>query len=694
MSDLFNRLNQIAHNFWWSWQPEVMAIFRDLDPQLWTEVNHNPILLLKRLDNDTLTRRSREMAIESRVLYALRRLSEYLTGEGAYGRRHAGPLLARPVAYFSAEFGVHESLPVYAGGLGTLAGDHLKAASDLGIPLVGVGLFYVEGYFRQQIDEHGHQQEFYGETDVDLVPMRRAAGPDGKPLIVSVETPSGILQAGIWRTQVGRNDLVLLDSNVEGNSPEDRKLSARLYGGDDTVRLRQEILLGVGGLKALRALRLHPSVVHMNEGHSALAGLEAIRRRIEEDGVSFADACREVAIRTVFTTHTPVEAGHDRFKPELVEAHLGSLRESLGLSLPELLALGRVNPDDDEEKFCMTVLALKTSRLANGVSHLHGHVSRKMWQNLWPERPEREVPIGHITNGVHVLSWLAPQIHRLYERVLGPRWSHRMHDPDVWAGIDDIDDGELWEAHQVMRSRLVDFVRRRAGDERLLDPTALTLGFARRFATYKRATLLLGEEKRLDAIVNNPDRPLQILFAGKAHPKDEPGKSFIKRIHDLSRDPRFAGKIAFVEDYDIGVGRALVHGVDAWVNTPRRPMEACGTSGQKVVLNGGLNISILDGWWAEAYDGTNGFAIGSERTHADPEMQDQRDSEAFYSVLENEVVPAFYDRNDSGVPRAWVARMKRALVTLAWRFSADRMLIDYLQRMYLPAAGAISADRV
>ncbi len=692
MSDLFSRLNQIAHNFWWSWQPEVMAIFRDLDPELWNEVNHNPILLLRRLEQETLTRRSREMSIESRVLYALRRLSEYLSGEGTYGKRNAGPILARPVAYLSAEFGIHESLPVYAGGLGILAGDHLKAASDLGIPLVGVGLFYVEGYFRQQIDEKGHQKEFYGETDVNHVPMRRALAECGRALTVSVETPSGPLLAGIWTTRVGRNSLILLDSNVEGNSEEDSKLTARLYGGDDEVRLRQEILLGVGGLRALDALGIHPSVVHMNEGHSALASIEGIRRRMKEDGLSFEDARRDVSLRTVFTTHTPVEAGHDRFEPELAEAHLGTLREDLGLTEQEFLALGRVNPDDDEERFCMTVLALKTSRTANGVSSLHGHVSRRMWRNLWPGRPEREIPIGHITNGVHVLSWLAPTLYRFYERVLGPRWAHRMHDPDVWTGILEIDDGELWEAHQVMRSRLVDFVRRRASDESILEPKSLTLGFARRFATYKRATLMFSELDRLDELVNSEERPVQILFSGKAHPKDEPGKAFIKRIHDLSRDPRFAGKLAFVDDYDIGVGRALVHGVDAWVNTPRRPMEACGTSGQKVVLNGGLNISILDGWWAEAYDGTNGFAVGNDRCHADPDVQDERDAEALYQTLRDQVVPAFYERDESGVPREWVRRMKRALVTLAWRFSADRMLIDYLNRAYLPAAGGLSSS--
>ncbi len=687
---LFEHLEKLAHNFWWAWQPEVMTIFRDLDPVLWTEVNHNPILLLRRLDRDTVLRRARELAIESRVIYALRRLEDYQRGDDTYGVDHAGPILARPVAYFSAEFGIHESLPTYAGGLGVLAGDHLKAASDLGVPLVGVGLFYAEGYFHQRVTGEGRQEEVYGDIDVELLPLGRETTDDGTPLQVEIETPTGILKAGVWRAHVGRTQLILLDANVEGNSPEDRQLTARLYGGDETVRLRQEMLLGIGGVRALKALGITPSVIHMNEGHSALATLEAIRERMADDGQSFEAAFREVAIRSVFTTHTPVPAGHDRFGPELVDAHLRPFREALGLDLEAFLALGRVAPEDQSERFCMTVLALKTSRHANGVSSLHGHVSRHMWQGLWPGRPEQEIPIGHITNGVHVPTWLAPQMVRVYERFLPQDFQSRIHEPGAWRGLNRIDDGELWEARQVMRHRLVDYVRRRTGRIDVLDPSALTLGFARRFATYKRAVLLLSDRDRLKRLLLDGERPVQIVFAGKAHPKDEPGKALIQQIHQLSHDPEFAGRVVFLEDYDIGVGRALTHGVDVWVNNPRRPLEACGTSGQKVVLNGGLNLSVLDGWWAEAYDGTNGFAIGGEHVHTDVEIQDARDAESLYRSLEEEVVPLFYDRDPTGVPLGWMKHVKRALTTCAWRYSAGRMVIDYLERAYLPAAGGTS----
>ncbi|MDF1561644.1 MAG: alpha-glucan family phosphorylase [Deltaproteobacteria bacterium] len=687
-TEIVQRMHELARNFWWAWEPEISDLFRDLDPELWSEVNHNPILLLKRLAPEVIADRAQRRTIESRVVYALRRLEEYLSGEGSYGHEHAASILGRPVAYFSAEFGIHESLPVYAGGLGVLAGDHLKASSDLGIPIVGVGLFYAEGYFRQHLDETGYQQEAYGEIDVESLPIHRAQTPDGENLRVTVDTAQGPLHAEIWKAPVGRNTLLLLDSNVEGNTPENRSLTARLYSGDQSLRLRQEILLGIGGHRALVALGIHPSVIHMNEGHSALATLEAMRVRVKEDGCSFAEALREVSQMSVFTTHTPVPAGHDRFSPELVEQHLGKFREGCGCSLQDFLALGRVNPADPSESFCMTVVGLKTTRQANGVSSLHGHVSRQMWQELWPDRPEQEIPIGHVTNGVHVSTWIAPQLLRIYQRHLPQDFEHRLWQREAWAPVAQIDDGELWEGHQIMRNRLVDFARNRTGRPGILDPSALTLGFARRFATYKRAVLMLSDIERLERLLCDPERPVQIVFAGKAHPHDEPGKAFIRRIHELSHDPRFDGKIVFLENYDLRVGRALVRGVDAWVNNPRRPLEACGTSGQKVVLNGGLNISVLDGWWAEAYDGTNGFAIGGTRVHRDVDVQDERDAESLYRVLEEEVVPLFYDRGSDGVPHAWVSRMKRGLTTCAWRFSASRMVRDYLHQAYLPAAGA------
>jgi starch phosphorylase len=506
---------------------------------------------------------------------------------------------------------------------------------------------------------------------------------------------------------VGRVTLLLLDSDVKGNRQADQELTARLYDGDSRTRIRQELLLGVGGVRALAALGVHPSVIHLNEGHCAFAGLEVIRRRMESEGLDFAEALRRVAGQIVFTTHTPVPAGHDRFSAELVEEHLGPMGDALGLTLPALLGLGKVQPQSTAELFCMTVLALKLSRHANAVSALHGKVSRRMWAGLWPTRTIEEVPIGHITNGVHVHSWLAPQMKELYDLHLGQGWKQRSGEPDVWLGIQGVGDAELWETHQVLKGRLLDFVRRRAVAQhrrrgepaealeragRALSLDALTIGFARRFATYKRATLLLYDLARLAALVGDRHRPLQVVFAGKAHPRDEQGKQILQEVSRLTRDPRFAGRVLFVEDYDMNVGRHLVQGVDVWLNTPRRPQEASGTSGQKVVLNGGLNLSVLDGWWAEAYDGANGFAIGRGESHRVADVQDRRDAADLYRVLEQEVIPLYYERDFDGLPRAWIARMKRAIRTLGWRFNADRMVMDYVRGCYLPAAGGLSCD--
>ena len=613
------RLWALARNLWWSWDHDSVDLFLDLDPARWSQLNHNPVSLLAEFPLRKLEARAAELALHSRINYAYRRLREYQEDERTWGARHAGVLRTRPVAYFSAEFGVHESLPVYSGGLGVLAGDHIKSASDLDIPLVGVGLFYGQGYFRQRLDREGWQHEEYLETDVNQLPMEAAIGKNGRPVVVQVDTRHGSIRAKVWRVKVGRCDLYLLDSDVEGNAPEDRELTSRLYGGDGRVRVHQELLLGVGGLRALKAIGITPGVLHLNEGHSGFVVLEAIRLRMEEEGLSFEKAVPRVAREVVFTTHTPVPAGHDRFDGDLVEEHLGPLRESLGLSRESFMALGRENPSNSEEPFCMTVLGLRLSRRANAVSSLHGEVSRAMWTGLSPGKLEDSVPIGHITNGVHVPSWLAPQMFRLYDRHLGTGWHLRSSEAKIWEGIDNVDDGELWETHLNLKSRMVEYVRRRAvkqatrRDEppevlqrlqRVLSPDALTIGFARRFATYKRANLILADIERLAAMVNDPKRPVQFVFAGKAHPHDEPGKRVLQQIARLMRDSQFADKFVFVEDYDINVGRHFVQGVDVWLNNPRRPLEASGTSGQKVVLNGGLNLSVLDGWWAEAYDGT------------------------------------------------------------------------------------------
>jgi starch phosphorylase len=687
---LRERLTQLALNLWWTWHPEVIEVFRDLDPIAWKETNHNPIAVLQRLSDDALARQVELLSLDTRINYEFRRLQDYLTDDHTWCRRHAARLYVSPVAYFSAEFGLHESLPLYSGGLGILAGDHLKSASDLGVPAIGVGLFYASGYFRQSVDAAGWQAESYGNTDVASLPLKHAANPDGSPLVVRVRCGDGPMHAAVWVAHVGRARLVLLDADVEPNPPAMRSLTAQLYGGDDVTRIRQEMLLGVAGLRALGALGIRPQVFHLNEGHSAFVVLERVRERVEEDGLVFDDALRETAMQVAFTTHTPVEAGHDRFGLELIERELGWLMTRLGIGRDHFAGLGRVDPADASEPFCLTVLALKGSRYRNGVSHLHGHVARRMWRKMWPARAEEDVPIGRITNGVHVSSWLAPAMRLLYDRYLGPDWAVRQADQQMWQALAEVDDGELWEVHTLLRRRLVEFVRRRTKSLSLLDPSALTIGFARRFATYKRATLVLSDIDRLARLCGSPTRPLQFVFAGKAHPRDDGGKLLIRQIVELTRDARFNGRFVFVEDYDINVGRHLVQGVDVWLNTPQRPLEASGTSGQKTVLNGGLNMSILDGWWAEAYDGENGFAIGDGITHADATVQGQRDAAALYEVLEQEVVPLFFDVDTTGLPRRWVGRMKHSIMSLGARFNADRMVKDYVEACYLPAAGALS----
>ncbi len=705
---LYEKCVTLARNLWWAWHPEVINLFRDLDPVRWRQLDHNPMALLAEMTPEQLERRAAEMVLYTRIYQAHRLLNSYMTNnETTWGARQAGVLGSKPVAYFSAEFGIHESVPIYSGGLGVLSGDHIKSASGLGVPLVAVGLFYKQGYFRQRLDEEGYQREEYQETKVETLPMVPAKDAEGKDLVIDISTRTGKLHAQVWLMKVGRIKLYLLDCDVEGNTPQDRELTSRLYGGDQRTRIRQELVLGVGGVKALRALGIVPGVYHLNEGHSAFAPLEVIRERMHEDGMSFDDALREVAHHTVFTTHTPVPAGHDRFDAGAIEEHLGPLRDALGISAEQLMGLGRVEPQNESEPFCMTVVGLKLSRRANAVSSLHGHVSRRMWSNLWPWRVEEEVPIGHITNGVHIPSWLAYQMQQLYDRNFEADWQSRMGDPKTWEPIFEVDPGELWETHQALKNLLFEFVRRRLSrqsrrrgeDEeivetarRSLDPRALTIGFARRFATYKRADLFLSDLDVIAELVNSEKRPVQFIFAGKAHPADEPGKQLVKRIANLRHDPRFAGNVVFIEDYDINVTRHLVRGVDVWLNNPRRPLEASGTSGQKVAINGGLNCSILDGWWAEAFNGRNGFGIGLGRHHENEEINDARDAANLLRVLRDEVIPLYYDRDDDGLPQEWIERMKNSIATLAARFSAHRMVMDYVTQAYMVAAGGLSSE--
>ena len=706
-SQLIERLRELARNLWWTWQPEVIDLFRSLNPELWSKTRHNPIEFLSQISTAELVSKAEQLAMDSRIDYAFRRLKEYLANRKSWGAIYAASLRSRPVAYFSAEFGLHESLPIYSGGLGVLAGDHLKSASDLGIPLVAVGLLYSEGYFRQAIDSEGWQQENYPYNKPELLPIEPALDKEGEPIKIAIPSRNGTLHARVWMVDVGRTKLLLLDSRVPENSEWDQSLTARLYGGDARVRIRQELLLGVGGVMALRALGIRPSVIHLNEGHSSFALMQEILGEMQEQGQSFWDAAREVSARAVFTTHTPVAAGHDRFWAELVEENLGVIREQLGLSYDDFLGLGRVHPHDHGEPFCMTVLALKLTRRANGVSAIHGEVSRQMWHPLYHNRRLEEVPIGHITNGVHAGTWIAPQMQRMYDLHLPSDWKARIRHPEVWAGIDSISDAEFWETHQILKASMISYARKRLVAQanargetgeileksaRRLDLDVLTIGFARRFATYKRAGLILSDADKLIDMVKATGKKIQLVFAGKAHPEDKFGKELIQSIVRKTRDAQFEDWVVFVEDYDMSVARHLVQGVDVWLNNPRRPQEASGTSGEKALLNGVLNFSVLDGWWAEAYNGINGFAIGHGQTHVDVHIQDKRDHEDLISTLLSEVIPLYYDRDSDGLPRQWIARQKAALRSLGWRFNADRMVMDYAEKCYLPAAMGVSCQ--
>jgi glycogen phosphorylase len=704
---LLAQLHDLSRNLWWSWNPDAIRLFRDLDPAVFQTTNHNALAVVSSFTPERIARLAADAALRARIDRIHRELHDYLAQPNTWADTHAAPLRVRPVAYLSAEFGLHESLPIYSGGLGVLAGDHLKSASDLGLPLVAVGLFYRESYFRQRIDRDGCQHAEYVRSASDVLPTFPLLDGRGQPVIVQVPLSNETLRAQVWQVLVGRNRLFLLDTDVDGNSAENRQLAARLYYGDQRIRIRQELLLGVGGIRALRAAGVDWGVLHLNEGHSAFATLEWARLRMETTGADFVTCAQEVAQSTLFTTHTPVDAGHDRFPPDLVDEHLEPLRKSVGLDRTDFVGLGRIRPTDANEALCMTVLAFKMSRYANAVSALHGRITRKSWQVLWPHHREDEVPVGHVTNGVHARTWLATAMQDLYTHRIGADWREHLTDHRMWARINNVSDAELWETHRALKADLVYFIRRAVSDQRrrngyaedlvrkaqtALDPDALTIGFARRFATYKRANLIFSDPTRIGRILGNPERPVQIVFAGKAHPADRPGQDVLRNVHEATMAAEYGASVVFIEDYDINVARHLVQGVDVWLNNPRRPQEASGTSGQKVLLNGGLNLSILDGWWAEAYDGLNGFAIGDGMTPIAVDRQDRRDAEALYAALENEVVPLYYARDDQDVPHGWVTRMKRAIQTLGWRFNTDRMVMDYARECYLPAAGASSCS--
>jgi len=687
----------LAHNLWWTWNPKTIRTLQQLDPDIWIASGRDPQRFLASLPTQQLQKIAEDETLSAHIEQVLEEFKQYQNAQTWFKDQY--PDSDMQVAYFSAEFGLSEGLRIYSGGLGVLAGDHLKAASDLGLPLVGVGLLYREGYFRQALNADGWQTERNPENDFYQMPIEPVNGADGEQCVVDVPYAHGDVRARIWKVKVGRIALYLLDTNTEENSDEDRQITARLYGGDTSMRIRQEILLGVGGLKALSSIGITPSVCHMNEGHSAFLALERIRRLMQEEGLSFAAAREASAVGNVFTTHTPVAAGNDWFNPDLVENYLYPLREQLGLSREEFLGLGRIDPNDHQSDFCMTVLALKLSARANGVSRLHGEVSRQMWKGMWPDFDHSEVPIGSITNGVHMQTWTALDISELFDHHLGEHWRTAQQNPQSWQGIHAISDRELWNTHQHRRQRLVDFARFHLRNQLSsqgapavkieqhldhLDPHALTIGFARRFATYKRGTLLFRNLERLAALFADSDRPLQIIFAGKAHPQDTPGKELIRDIVHLARQEPFNGRVFFLQDYDMNVARYLVQGCDVWLNNPRRPMEASGTSGMKAAINGVLNVSVLDGWWEEACEMHSGWTIGLGENYEDEAYQDEVESNALYDLLETEVIPLFYQRDGEGLPRGWVARMKETISTLAPFFNTHRMVREYAENMYLP----------
>ena len=689
------RLPELAHNLLWTWRPGSQKLFADLDAHLWEATEHNPVRLLCETAN--LEAAAGDTAFVEAYQRAIQDLDSYLADRDTWmGRLYPD---VGTIAYFSAEFGLHESLPIYSGGLGVLAGDHVKSASDLGLPLVGVGILYSQGYFRQRLDENGSQQEAYEPLDPENRPVLPARDTEGRGIQVSVPFPGRELYLKVWEAKVGRVSLLLLDADVPDNNEEDRGITARLYGGDSRTRISQEMILGVGGVRALRAAGLNPAVFHMNEGHAAFSVLERMRELVES-GASFPEARDRVTRSTVFTTHTPVPAGHDAFPEDLFYEFAAGWPEKLDTGKEDLWALGH-KQEEWGPTFNMTVLAMNLSAARNAVSELHRDVSLEMWNYLFQENGQR--PITHVTNGIHTWSWLSPALDDLFERhSAGRAWRDSVQDTSAWSFVDELPVGELWNTHQSDKRKMADFVNgrlslqhERAGGSsvRKLDPDALTLGFARRFATYKRATLLLRDPDRLRAIVGNADRPVQFIFAGKAHPADEPAKEFIRTLYAAAGAEDLADHIVVLEDYDMNIARHLVQGVDVWLNNPRRPLEASGTSGQKASLNGAPNFSVLDGWWPEAYNGKNGWKIGEEREYSSQEEQDDADSESLYRTLEEALIPLYYDRDDAGVPRGWVNVMKEAITTVAPVFSTQRMVQDYVHKLYVPRASTSPAKR-
>ena len=703
-------LNKLARNLWWTWDQGAQELFAELSPRCWQNLYHNAVAVLHEVSEYELRVRLEDPEFAGRVTRVVRAFDAYMNFQQTWAGRHAGSLRANPVAYFSAEFGFHETLPIAAGGLGILAGDHAKSASDLGLGFVGISLFYREGYFQQAIDVNNWQTEYYTQLNPKNLPLEPVLNEKGEPLVCRVDIGMQEVSFHAWRANVGRVPVYLLDVNRAENEQHFRDLTLRVYGGDSTTRIMQEVLLGIGGVRLLRALGVQPSVFHMNEGHAAFLTLELLREKMA-GGRNFQDALQQTKAECIFTTHTPVEAGHDRFSPDLMDYAMRRFQSRISVPFGELMNLGRVNVQNQQEPFCMTVLALKMSRAANAVSELHGKVSRNMWHSLYPDKPVDQVPIGHITNGIHLAGWMKGTVRPFWQRLLlslqapgeaappPPDWPTQINSPEFWGRLADpafVSDEELWALRYKLRRELIEFARRRLliqgqrlahGDfiafDQLLHCDALTIGFARRFATYKRAPLIFQQLENIIRLTRDQARPIQFVFAGKAHPRDDDGKRYIQHIIHLSKYSDLKGHLVFIENYDVHVARQMVSGCDIWLNTPRRPLEASGTSGMKAGCHGCLNLSILDGWWREGYDGSNGFAIGADSHAESVEEQDRVDSANLYKVLTEEVIPLFYLRDAQGIPRQWIQRIRRAMVTLVPRFTTARMVREYTEKYYL-----------
>ncbi|HYF03093.1 MAG TPA: alpha-glucan family phosphorylase [Patescibacteria group bacterium] len=691
-------LKELAYNYWWCWNADAKELFARVDRRKWDDVHHNPVALLQNMSQPQLEDLSQQRDFVHFLDHVYAQFRAYMDDQPWYGSSENSS--EGTIAYFSAEFGIHESFPNYSGGLGVLAGDHLKSSSDLGVPLVGIGLLYQKGYFRQYLAQDGMQQEMFVYNDFYSMPLTLMKNERGEPLVIDVDLPKGKAYAQIWKVQVGRVPLYMMDTNTELNTVQEyRDITAQLYGGNQETRIQQEIILGIGGVRALKALGITPKVCHLNEGHAAFAALERTRNLMTELGMPFHQAMEITRAGTIFTTHTPVPAGNEIFPIDLLQPYFSGYSSQLGISGEEFLALGRVDTSNQSEGFSMTVLGLKTTNYRNGVSKLHGDVTQVMWHGLWKNFPEDEVPITTITNGIHTHTWVARELAELYDRYLTPEWRNDTDNPEIWKEVDDIPSEALWRAHQRRRETLVSFVRKHLVRKHkslltpqqlntvndYLDPDILTIGFARRFATYKRADLLFSDMDRLRRLVLNPQRPVQIIIAGKSHPKDIPGKETIRRIIQRVREYGLDRNIIFLEDYDMGVARHMVKGCDIWLNNPRRPYEASGTSGMKAAVNGCIHVSVLDGWWDEAYNGRNGFAIGLGEELPNPDEQDAVDAGTLYNLLERVITPLFYDRGPNRVPEQWVTYMKECIKSNAGQFSTMRMVRDYARRFYMPA---------